>query len=320
MSATTYLSFRQCPAQAEARLQGVYRSESKASFTGALAHRLFARHLNRGPIEDVGQAIREEIGAALNGKMAAIGIHRPSELTEMIRSAGALYDRFRHFPADGFEAAEINMEAEPSEGVKLVGKIDAVFREDLPGPILRDWKTGGLGEPLEQLLFYALVWTLQKREMVAAVEAVSLQTGERMRTTPTIAQLTVVARHLADLVTQVRRSWWSAPGTDSDLPIGGAVPGAGIARCWRVVPKAAPPRRSTLRSHLPRTSKGERLQPARSTCSLRAVAFPASARRMLRMRSSTMLRTSSRIWPRLSETLLTDLLTSVRADRLVANR
>ena len=214
MSATTYLSFRQCPAQAEARLQGVYQAESKASFSGALAHRLFARHLSRGPIDDVGQAVREEIGAALNGKMAAIGIHRPSELTEMIRSMGALYDRFRHFPTDGFEAAEISMEAEPSDGVKLVGKIDAVFREDLPGPILRDWKTGGLGEPIEQLLFYALVWALEKGEMVAAVEAVSLQTGERMRKTPSILELAGVASHLAELVTYVRTSWSSVTGSE----------------------------------------------------------------------------------------------------------
>ena len=149
---------------------------------------MFARHLNTGPIEDVDQAIREEIGTALNGKMAAIGIHRPSELTEMIREASALYDRFRHFPADGFEAAEISLEAEPSDGVKLIGKIDAVFREDRPGPILRDWKTGSLGEPIEQLLFYALVWALERGEMVAAVEAVSLQTGERMRRTPSVAR------------------------------------------------------------------------------------------------------------------------------------
>jgi hypothetical protein len=209
VSATTYLSFRQCPAQAEARLQGVYSAESKASFTGALAHRLFARHLNTGPIEDVDQAVREEIGTALNGKMAAIGIHRPSELTEMIKQAGALYDRFRHFPADGFEAAEISLEAEPSDGVKLIGKIDAVFREERPGPVLRDWKTGSLGEPIEQLFFYALVWALERGEMVEAVEAVSLQTGERMRRTPSIGELTVVARHIADLVTEVRTSWAS---------------------------------------------------------------------------------------------------------------
>jgi PD-(D/E)XK nuclease superfamily len=213
VSATTYLSFRQCPAQAEARLQGVFSAESKASFTGALAHRLFARHLNTGPIEDVNQAIREEIGAALNGKMAAIGIHRPSELTEMIRQASALYARFRSFPSEGFEAAEISLEAAASDGVTLIGKIDAVFRDGQPGPILRDWKTGGLGEPLEQLFFYALVWVLERDEMVAAVEAVSLETGERMRRTPSIGDLTTIAAHIADLVTQIRMGWSSNAGS-----------------------------------------------------------------------------------------------------------
>ena len=190
----------------------MYSAESKASFTGALAHRLFARHLNTGPIDDVDQAIREEIGTALNGKMAAIGIHRPSELTEMIREATSLYARFRLFPADGFEAAEISLEAEPSEGVKLIGKIDAVFRDGHPGPILRDWKTGSLGEPIEQLLFYALVWALEKGEMVSAVEAVSLETGERMRRSPSIDELTMVARHIADLVTSVRTTWAATAG------------------------------------------------------------------------------------------------------------
>jgi hypothetical protein len=210
VSATTYLSFRQCPAQAEARLQGVYSAESRASFTGALAHRLFARHLNTGPIDDVGRAVREEIGIALNGKMAAIGVHRPSDLTEMIKQASALYDRFRQFPADGFEGAEVSLEAEPSEGVTLIGKIDAVFREERPGPILRDWKTGSLGEPMEQLLFYALVWAMERGEMAAAVEAVSLQTGERMWRTPSVAELSAVALHVADLVTEVRTAWTSA--------------------------------------------------------------------------------------------------------------
>ena len=207
VSATTYLSFRQCPAQAEARSQGVYSAESKASFTGALAHRLFARHLNGGPIEDIGQAIREEIGAGLNMKMAAIGIHRPSELREAITQATDLYDRFRLFPVDGFESAEITLEVEPAAGVTLIGKIDAVFREDLPGPILRDWKTGNLGEPVEQLRFYALVWALERQELVAAVEAVSLQTGETLRENPSIADLTVVAGHLAALVTAMRTGW-----------------------------------------------------------------------------------------------------------------
>lgn len=188
-------------------MRGMYPAESRASFTGALAHRLFARHLRTGPISDLAQAVREEIGSGLNHKLAAIGIHRPSDLTEIIRQAGALYDRFRLFPAEGFESAEFELEAEPARGVKLVGKVDAVFRDEFPGPILRDWKTGGLGEPLEQLLFYALVWLLQNGEMAAAVEAVSLQTGERMRRVPAREDLVDVIDHLAELVCALRASW-----------------------------------------------------------------------------------------------------------------
>ena len=50
--------------------------------------------------------------------------------------------------------------------------------------------------------------------MVAAVEAVSLETGERMRRTPSVAELTIVAAHIAELVTQVRTSWSSDPATE----------------------------------------------------------------------------------------------------------
>jgi hypothetical protein len=167
---------------------------------------LFARHLRNGPLEDVGQAIREEIGTALNGKMSALGIHRPSELRETIKQATDLYERFRLFPAEGFEDAEVAVAFEPSQGVRLIGKVDAVFREE-GGPILRDWKTGGLGEPFEQLMFYALVWALERGEMANGVEAVSLQTGERTRQAPTIAQLTVVAAQIAELVTLMRSAW-----------------------------------------------------------------------------------------------------------------
>lgn len=209
ISATTYIAFNQCPAQAEARFQGVYPPESKSSFLGAVAHRVFARHLTTGPIDDLPQAIREEIGIGLNPKLAALGIHRPSELEELIRTMGALYERFRRFPADGFEAAEVALEAEPAPGVQLVGKIDAVFNEGTSAPLLRDWKTGSLGEPMEQLLFYALVWALARDEIPGAVEAVSLQTGERMRSQPSVADLTAVAERVAQLVTAFRETWSS---------------------------------------------------------------------------------------------------------------
>jgi hypothetical protein len=63
---------------------------------------------------------------------------------------------------------------------------------------------------MEQLLFYALVWAMERGEMAAAVEAVSLQTGERMRRTPSVAELSAVALHVADLVTEVRTAWTSA--------------------------------------------------------------------------------------------------------------
>lgn len=215
ISATTYIAFRQCPAQAEARFQGIYPPESKQSFLGVVAHRVFARHLTRGPIDDLPQAIREEIGAGLNPKLAALGIHRASELEELIRTMGALYERFCRFPQDGFEAAEVSLEAEPAEGVVLIGKIDAVFNDGTPTPLLRDWKTGSLGEPMDQLMFYALVWTLAKGEVPAGIEAVSLQTGERMRSQPTVASLTEVANRVAELVTSVRQRW--ASGEPAEL-------------------------------------------------------------------------------------------------------
>lgn len=214
ISATTYIAFSQCPAQAEARFQGVYPPESKSSFLGAVAHRVFARHLTTGPIDDLPQAIREEIGTGLNPKLAALGIHRPSELEELIRTMGALYERFRRFPADGFEAAEVTLEAEPAPGVQLVGKIDAVFNEGTQAPLLRDWKTGSLGEPMEQLFFYALVWALARNEVPGAVEAVSLQTGERMRSQPSMADLTAVAKRVAQLVTAFRQTWASGELTE----------------------------------------------------------------------------------------------------------
>lgn len=209
ISATTYIAFRQCPAQAEARFQGVYPPESKQSFLGAVAHRIFARHLTSGPIEDLPQAIREEIGTGLNPKLVALGIHRPSELEELIRTMGSLYERFRRFPSDGFESAEVSLEAEPANGVLLIGKIDAVFNDGSRAPLLRDWKTGSLGEPMDQLMFYALVWALARNEVPGVIEAVSLQTGERMRSQPTVATLTQVAAQVAELVTAVRQNWAS---------------------------------------------------------------------------------------------------------------
>lgn len=202
VSATTYIAYRQCPAQGLGRFRGRYPAESKASFRGGLTHGLIARHLQTGPIGDPEQAAREVIGStSLNNKIAAAGLNRPSLLGPVISEASDLYRRFTKLPVDQFERAEVALLSEVAEGVTLVGRVDAVFA----GPLLRDWKTGPLGEPLEQLLFYALVWCLQEKTL-PRVEAISLQTGESLTRTPSVSELSAVATKVADLVNFVRRS------------------------------------------------------------------------------------------------------------------
>lgn len=202
VSATTYIAYRRCPAQGLARFQRRYPKESKASFRGGLAHGLIARHLQSGPIEEPEQAAREVIGStALNHKIGAAGLNRPSLLGPVISEAVDLYRRFAKLGVEEFEQAEVALEHEASPGVMLVGKVDAVFA----GPLLRDWKTGPLGEPLEQLFFYALVWCLQERSL-PRVEAISLQTGESLSESPALTDLALVAARVADLVNFVRRA------------------------------------------------------------------------------------------------------------------
>jgi hypothetical protein len=126
---------------------------------------------------------------------------------------GALYARFRRLQLDGFESAEVLVEAVPADGVRLVGRIDAVFRDPGRPPLLRDWKTGGLGEP-DQLGFYALIWALERGELPAEVEAVSVATGERRRANPTPADLEEVAGRVAAMVTVLRMAWAADSAVD----------------------------------------------------------------------------------------------------------
>jgi hypothetical protein len=208
VSATTFVSFRRCPDQAAARFRGVYGAESRASFVGGLAHRIFARHLQGGPIGDDGieAACREEIGGGLNPKLAALGL-KPSELSGVIREVGELYGRFKLLGAEGFEGAEVFLESEPAEGVTLRGSVDAVFDSGVSGTRLVDWKTGGVGEAGAQLAFYALLWTLDRGVPPGSVEAVSVATGERIREVPTRAGVWETARQVAEMVSVLRRSW-----------------------------------------------------------------------------------------------------------------
>ena len=120
VSATLYMTYTRCPDQALGRVHGVYPEESKVSFRGGLAHRVFARHLEQGPIgaHNMEQVCREEIGSGLNPKLGALGL-RPSQLSAVIREVGDLYQRFKELSMEGFRSAEVFLEVEPVSGVTL---------------------------------------------------------------------------------------------------------------------------------------------------------------------------------------------------------
>jgi hypothetical protein len=208
VSATLYQTFARCPEQAAGRTRGVYGPESRASFVGGLAHRVFARHLTGGPIaaDRFEQVCREEIGGSMNPKLGALGL-KPSDLGRVVEEVGSLYERFRRLGADGFEGAEVPLEAEPAEGVLMRGKIDAVFGDGSAGTRLVDWKTGGLGEPAPQLGFYALLWALERDEIPGRVEAVSVSSGERYEEIPTRGGVVEVAGRVGEMVDVLREAW-----------------------------------------------------------------------------------------------------------------
>ncbi len=211
VSASTYVTYKKCPGQAGARLQGIYGPDSRPAFLGSLAHRIFSRHLTSGPItsEDFVQACREEIGdSTLNNKLAGLEM-RPSALAAIIEEVRGLYERFTNLPTEGFEGSEYSIETTPAEGVDLVGTVDAVYREDLGGHRLVDWKTGELGEPEDQLMFYALLWLLNSGELPAYVEAVSVRTGERYHTVPSSADMQQVVADLGEMINRIRSAWAS---------------------------------------------------------------------------------------------------------------
>jgi len=213
VSGTLFQTFERCPEQAAGRLRGVYGPESRASFVGGLAHRVFARHLNAGPIdgEEFTGVCREEIGSSMNPKLRALGL-KPSELQAVVDEVGSLYERFRSLGADGFEGAEVPLESIPVDGVTLRGRVDAVFEDGDAGTRLVDWKTGGLGEPAAQLGFYALLWVLERDEIPGKVEAVSVSSGERFEEIPSRAGVTAIADRVGEMVNALRSAW--DEGTD----------------------------------------------------------------------------------------------------------
>ena len=215
ISASTFVAYRQCPDNALARLQGEWGPETRPAFSGGLAHRLFARHLSEGPIDeqDFEGVCRSEIGGSnLNYKLGALGL-KPSELGQVIDEVGAVYERFKKIPVEGFMGAEVSLVAEPAEGVTLIGSVDAVFTEN-GGVRLVDWKTGELGEVVDQLHFYALLWALEKDDLPQAVEAVSVKTGERVTEVPDSGVVATTADQVAEMVGQLRRAWDAGAGID----------------------------------------------------------------------------------------------------------
>jgi len=212
VSATLYRTYLQCPQQALGRLHGEYPPESRASFRGSLAHRLFARHLTTGPIpaDEVEQVCRQEIGSALNAKLVSVGIVKPSQLKPLISEVGDLYDRFRRFPSDGFRSAEVALESEPVPGVTLKGTVDAVFDDPACGTRLVDWKTGAdLEDAPLQLRFYALAWAVEREEIPGRAEAVSVKTGERLAIEPTLAEAIDTAGEVVAMVDTLRTAFRS---------------------------------------------------------------------------------------------------------------
>ncbi|MDJ0790313.1 MAG: PD-(D/E)XK nuclease family protein [Acidimicrobiia bacterium] len=216
ISATLFVTYRRCPQQALARLRGVYPEPSRATFKGALAHRIFARHLTDGPIGEEGFNLvcRQETGANLSGQMAAAGLRKPSEFDAVVSEIADLYERFRRLPADGFTSAEVAFDHDVTDDIAVRGRIDAVFEGDA-GARLVDWKTGSdLGHDVEaQLGFYAFTWSLENGSPPAETVAVSLATGERVASNPSADDVAAIEDEVASMVVALR----SALEAETDL-------------------------------------------------------------------------------------------------------
>lgn len=176
---------------------------------GGLAHRVFKRHLEDGPIptEQFTNVCRQEIGDSnLNYKMASLEI-KPSTLTPIIEEVRALYERFVRFPEQGFAGAEVQLRHQTDDGVTLVGMVDAVFDQPGGGQRLVDWKTGDLGDAEDQLDFYTMLWALERQSLPLVVEAVSVGTGESHRQTPSLGRVEVTVQEVVTMVNQLRQAW-----------------------------------------------------------------------------------------------------------------
>lgn len=215
ISATLFVTYRKCPQQALARVQGVYPEPSVALLRGSLAHRIFARHLTEGPIpaDDFEMVCKQEVGAHLGGTMASLSM-KPSAFRAMVVEIEQLYGSFKNLPTEGFDGAEVDVDSEPYEGVRIKGRVDAVFSDE-DGLRIVDWKTGGYLDDAEpQLDFYAMAWFLANEQMPKRMEAISLRTGEKRVAIPTEERVRETEARVAEMIEDLR----SALSDRSDLP------------------------------------------------------------------------------------------------------
>ena len=225
ISASGFVAFLQCPSLFGARLDGKYGVESLASFRGALAHAVFARHLEGGEIadHDFDNVCRRAIGGSIiNYKMANLGLGITG-VRETIAEVGEMYQRFKKLPSDGFRSSEVHVEVAFTDDVTLLGRIDAVYDDD-GGVRLVDWKSGDLGEVAQQLNFYALLWWKDTGSIPETIEAFSVQSGEQFRAQPTDADVQATAAQVVELVRTIRHS------EDANEPLG-RVPGMYCKYC-----------------------------------------------------------------------------------------
>jgi len=207
VSATLYTTYRQCPQQALGRLQGLYPPTTRASFKGSLAHRIFARHLQSGPIatNEFELVCRSEAGSNLGEAMASLHM-KPSEFQAVVAEIADLYEQFDAIPLDGFVEAEAPLDVTPAPGVRLRGRVDAVFQEDSDeGVRIVDWKTGvDLSGAGPQLDFYAMAWAEVHGSQPALLEALSIRTGEKVVRTPTDTEVDRVRDEVVSMIGELR--------------------------------------------------------------------------------------------------------------------
>ena len=61
--------------------------------------------------------------------MASLGL-KTSDFRAVTADVEELYESFKQVPTDGFNGAEVEVESRPAEGIRLRGRIDAVFTDE----------------------------------------------------------------------------------------------------------------------------------------------------------------------------------------------